>query len=100
MILYHKHDAKKTSKKFISSSLAKMGVKPQVERPSDNDLERRNNWNNDLKHRNQVILVPIEDKGKPLKTSRQVSVGSGANKRMQMCDSRSSGNEPQSRKVE
>ena len=47
-----------------------------------------------------MILVPIEDEGKPLKTSRKVSVDSRANRRVQMCDSRSFGNEPQSTKVE
>ena len=77
-----------------------MGVKLHVERPSGNDPERRNNWNKDPKHRNQVILVPIEDEGKPLKTSRNVTISSGANRTMQMRDSRSSGNEPQSTKVE
>ena len=75
-------------------------MKPHVERPSGNDPERRNNWNKDPKHRNQVILVPIEDEGKLLKTSRNVTIGSGANRRVQMCDSRSSGNEPQSMNVE
>ena len=98
-ILDPKHDAKETSTEFIYDFLAKMGVKPHVERPSGNDPERMNNWNNDLKHRNQVILVPIEDEDKPLKTSRKVSVGSRANKKVQLHDSRPSYNEPQSTKL-
>ncbi|PON99654.1 hypothetical protein TorRG33x02_044190 [Trema orientale] len=83
--------------KVTTHSVAKMGMRMRDSMPSCHEPQSRNNWSKDLKLRNRAILVP-EDEAKPLRASRKVIAGSIAKTGVQMRDSRSSANEPKSKK--